>query len=305
MPLSLRPGRARSAPGTRSWWWPRSPTRSTAASRPSPPPSPRWWSRPRTRCAGPRPAAGDRGVRPPDPADHHQPVGHRPRSAARTDRAAGPVGDLADRTDQRRGRPDGDRAGPGVRAALPGVRHRRPTATRSPARGQGAPVIVNGTLQARPVFRGALVRALVLTLVIALWVGLAVVALPRVSSYFTAGPEDRDQHRPADLRQRQRDEPVGWRSERRCRWHRPGWKRGRPGRRRFGRRSGHGGSGHGRRGCGRGRFGAAAPATDPTAVRQVARTLVRQVVRTVVRARAAAVGVTGSRRRRRPAHRPR
>lgn len=54
------------------------------------------------------------------------------------------------------------------------------------ARGQGAPVIVNGTLQARPVFRGALVRALVLTLVIALWVGLAVVALPRVSSYFTA-----------------------------------------------------------------------------------------------------------------------
>lgn len=54
------------------------------------------------------------------------------------------------------------------------------------ARGQGAPAMVTGSVRARPVFRGALVRALVLTLVVALWVGLAVVALPRVSSYITA-----------------------------------------------------------------------------------------------------------------------
>lgn len=53
------------------------------------------------------------------------------------------------------------------------------------ARGQGAPVVVTGTVRARPVFRGALVRALVLVAVVALWAGLAVVAIPRVSSYFT------------------------------------------------------------------------------------------------------------------------
>ncbi len=53
------------------------------------------------------------------------------------------------------------------------------------ARGQGAPVVVTGTVKARPVFRGALVRALVLLAVVALWAGLAVVAIPRVSAYFT------------------------------------------------------------------------------------------------------------------------
>ncbi|WP_420121035.1 carboxypeptidase regulatory-like domain-containing protein [Nakamurella sp.] len=53
------------------------------------------------------------------------------------------------------------------------------------ARGQGAPVVVTGTVRARPVFRGALVRALVLVAVVALWAGLAIVAIPRVSSYFT------------------------------------------------------------------------------------------------------------------------
>ncbi len=53
------------------------------------------------------------------------------------------------------------------------------------ARGPGAPVVVTGTVRARPVFRGALVRALVLVAVVALWAGLAIVAIPRVSSYFT------------------------------------------------------------------------------------------------------------------------
>ncbi len=58
------------------------------------------------------------------------------------------------------------------------------------ARGQGAPVVVTGTVRARPVFRGALVRALVLVAVVALWAGLAVVAIPRVSSYFTTQTQD-------------------------------------------------------------------------------------------------------------------
>jgi hypothetical protein len=58
------------------------------------------------------------------------------------------------------------------------------------ARGQGAPVVVTGTVRARPVFRGALVRALVLVAVVALWAGLAVVAIPKVSSYFTTQTQD-------------------------------------------------------------------------------------------------------------------
>ena len=52
-------------------------------------------------------------------------------------------------------------------------------------RGQGAPVVVEATVRARPVFRSALVRSLALVLVVALWVGLAIVAIPRISDYFT------------------------------------------------------------------------------------------------------------------------
>ncbi len=52
-------------------------------------------------------------------------------------------------------------------------------------RGQGAPVVVEATVRARPVFRSALVRSLTLVLVVALWVGLAIVAIPRISAYFT------------------------------------------------------------------------------------------------------------------------
>lgn len=173
------------------------------------------------------------------------------------------------------------------------------------SRGQGAPVIVNGTLQARPVFRGALVRALVLTLVIALWVGLAVVALPgcpptspptrrprpappRRPPAATAGRARRVATRAAPPVAPTRVEAgetraAAVRPEIRARGIRARTAGVRPG-----------------------AIRAAAPATDPTviraAVRQVVRTVVR--VRMVVRVRAA-LGVTGSRRRRRPAHRPR
>ena len=53
-------------------------------------------------------------------------------------------------------------------------------------RGQGAPVVVDGTARARALFRGALVKAVAAVVVIALWAGLAIVAIPRITSYLTS-----------------------------------------------------------------------------------------------------------------------
>jgi hypothetical protein len=69
-------------------------------------------------------------------------------------------------------------------------------------RGQGAPVVVEGTARARPLLRGALVRSLAVVLVVALWAGMAVFAIPRVASLFTTeaavGTEAGSQTTPAD-----------------------------------------------------------------------------------------------------------
>ena len=54
------------------------------------------------------------------------------------------------------------------------------------ARGQGAPVVVEGTVRARPVFRGALVKVVAALTVVALWVALAVVAIPRITESFSS-----------------------------------------------------------------------------------------------------------------------
>ena len=53
----------------------------------------------------------------------------------------------------------------------------------------GATIVVEATMRARPVFRGAFMRAIVMVLVVAVWIGLAVVAIPRITSYLTSDAE--------------------------------------------------------------------------------------------------------------------
>ena len=52
-------------------------------------------------------------------------------------------------------------------------------------RGQGAPVVVEGTVRARPLLRGALVRSVAVVLVVAVWAALGIIAIPRIAALFT------------------------------------------------------------------------------------------------------------------------
>ncbi len=54
------------------------------------------------------------------------------------------------------------------------------------ARGQGAPVVVEGTVRARPLLRGSLVKSVAVVLVVAVWAALGIIAIPRIAAFFTS-----------------------------------------------------------------------------------------------------------------------
>jgi hypothetical protein len=54
------------------------------------------------------------------------------------------------------------------------------------ARGQGAPVVVEGTVRARPLLRGSLVKSVAVVLVVAVWAALGIIAIPRIAALFTS-----------------------------------------------------------------------------------------------------------------------
>ena len=54
-------------------------------------------------------------------------------------------------------------------------------------RGQGAPVVVEGTVRTRPLLRGSLVKSVAIVLVVAVWAALGIIAIPRIAALFSSG----------------------------------------------------------------------------------------------------------------------